>query len=105
MLPPFIIEQIRRREEEERRRNLDDEQRPRLEIPTPTTPKRKRTVEEGEEDSVTDESAEAVAEDTGDTATETTAEENIGIAGEHITDADKHDTGPPAAGSDSFSPV
>lgn len=50
MLPPFIIEQIRRREEEERRRIRDDEQRPRLEIPTPATPKRKRTVEEGEED-------------------------------------------------------
>lgn len=30
MLPPFIIEQIRRREEEERKRN---EQQPRLELP------------------------------------------------------------------------
>ncbi len=50
MLPPFIIEQIRRREDEERPRIRDDEQRPRLEIPTPATPKRKRTVEEGEED-------------------------------------------------------
>jgi len=31
MLPPFIIEQIRRREEEERRRREQD--RPRLELP------------------------------------------------------------------------
>ena len=31
MLPPFIIEQIRRREEEERRRREHD--RPRLELP------------------------------------------------------------------------
>lgn len=50
MLPPFIIEQIRRREDDERRRIRDDEQRPRLEIPTPMTPKPRRTVEEGEED-------------------------------------------------------
>ena len=50
MLPPFIIEQIRRREEEERRRIRDDEERPRLEIPRPAAPKRKRSVEEGEED-------------------------------------------------------
>ena len=32
MLPPFIIEQIRRREQEERRRNEEREQ-PRLDIP------------------------------------------------------------------------
>ncbi len=33
MLPPFIIEQIRRREEEERRRRDHDRDRPRLELP------------------------------------------------------------------------
>ena len=36
MLPPFIIEQIRRREDEERRRVRDEQQRPRLEIPKPS---------------------------------------------------------------------
>jgi hypothetical protein len=37
MLPPFIIEQIRRREEEERKRDevRRDNQRPRLELPVP----------------------------------------------------------------------
>ena len=33
MLPPFIIEQIRKREQEERARH--DEQQPRLELPLP----------------------------------------------------------------------
>ena len=33
MLPPFIIEQIRKREEEERQEQ--DDQRPRLELPLP----------------------------------------------------------------------
>jgi hypothetical protein len=34
MLPPFIIEQIRRREEEQRRRQSEQ---PRLELPLPTS--------------------------------------------------------------------
>ncbi|MCC6213887.1 MAG: hypothetical protein IT376_03400 [Polyangiaceae bacterium] len=33
MLPPFIIEQIRRREEAEAERRRQDAERPRLEIP------------------------------------------------------------------------
>lgn len=37
MLPPFIIEQIRRREELEERRR-DDERRPRLELPLDRKP-------------------------------------------------------------------
>ena len=51
MLPPFIIEQIRRREEEERRRVRDEQQRPRLEIPKPGLDRRPRVAtEEDEED-------------------------------------------------------
>lgn len=34
MLPPFIIEQIRRREEAEAERRRQDAERPRLEIPS-----------------------------------------------------------------------
>ena len=37
MLPPFIIEQIRRREEDERRQH---EQQPRLELPVDAFPPR-----------------------------------------------------------------
>ena len=44
MLPPFIIEQIRRREEDEARR----EQRPHIELPRP--PARPREVESEERD-------------------------------------------------------
>jgi hypothetical protein len=45
MLPPFIIEQIRRREEESRR----DADRPRLELPLPVPgPVRRRTENEDE---------------------------------------------------------
>jgi hypothetical protein len=40
MLPPFIIEQIRKREEERRQH----EQRPTLELPLPAPPSRKRPV-------------------------------------------------------------
>ena len=47
MLPPFIIDQIRRREEEERRR---DEQRPRLELPVGAPPSRRPPEREREED-------------------------------------------------------
>jgi hypothetical protein len=48
MLPPFIIDQIRRREEEELRRQ--DEQ-PRLELPVDAfPPKRKRDREEEQEE-------------------------------------------------------
>lgn len=39
MLPPFIIDQIRRREEEER---LRDEQQPRLELPIDAFPPKPR---------------------------------------------------------------
>lgn len=39
MLPPFIIDQIRRREEEEQRRR--DEQQPRLELPVDAIPPRR----------------------------------------------------------------
>jgi len=48
MLPPFIIDQIRRREEEERQR---DEQQPRLELPVDAfPPKRPKEPERDEED-------------------------------------------------------
>lgn len=40
MLPPFIIEQIRKREEEEQRER--EEQRPHLEIPLPLPSERPR---------------------------------------------------------------
>jgi hypothetical protein len=43
MLPPFIIEQIRKREEEEEEKARYEQ--PRLEIPTPPRP-RKETPEE-----------------------------------------------------------
>jgi hypothetical protein len=46
MLPPFIIDQIRRREEEER---LRDEQQPRLELPIDAFPPKPRPAAEGEE--------------------------------------------------------
>ena len=51
MLPPFIIDQIRRREEEERRRSELD--RPRLELPVDLyqpAPDQKREREEREQD-------------------------------------------------------
>jgi hypothetical protein len=49
MLPPFIIDQIRRREEEEQRRR--DEERPRLEIPVDAfPPKRKERDKDDEEE-------------------------------------------------------
>jgi hypothetical protein len=47
MLPPFIIDQIRRREEEER---LRDEQQPRLELPIDAFPPKPRPRKEGELD-------------------------------------------------------
>ena len=49
MLPPFIIDQIRRREEEEQRRQ---EEQPRLELPVDAFPPkpRKREREEEEDD-------------------------------------------------------
>jgi hypothetical protein len=47
MLPPFIIDQIRRREEEERRR---EEQRPRLELPVGAPPRRRTPEPEPEEE-------------------------------------------------------
>ena len=44
MLPPFIIEQIRKREEEERTQY----EQPQLELPvTPAVPKRREEPEEG----------------------------------------------------------
>lgn len=44
MLPPFIIEQIRKREEEDRTQY----EQPQLELPiTPPTPKRREEPEEG----------------------------------------------------------
>jgi hypothetical protein len=44
MLPPFIIEQIRKREEEERRRY----EQPHLELPlAPPMPRRREETEEG----------------------------------------------------------
>jgi hypothetical protein len=49
MLPPFIIDQIRRREEDERRRR--DEEQPRLELPVDAyPPKRKERDKEKEEE-------------------------------------------------------
>ena len=48
MLPPFIIDQIRRREEEELRRR--DEQQPRLELTVDAIPPRRRPDPEPEED-------------------------------------------------------
>ncbi|MBX3127434.1 MAG: hypothetical protein KF718_12000 [Polyangiaceae bacterium] len=44
MLPPFIIEQIRRREEDEARRR--NEQQPRLELPVDAFPPRPETKED-----------------------------------------------------------
>ena len=50
MLPPFIIDQIRRREEEEQRRQDDQ---PRLELPVDAfPPKRKEEREREEEEEV-----------------------------------------------------
>ena len=49
MLPPFIIEQIRRREEEERKRN---EQQPRLELPLDRGERRQREQAQEHEDDV-----------------------------------------------------
>ena len=49
MLPPFIIDQIRKREEEQRRRQ---EEQPRLELPLPTSapfPLRPEEIDEEEE--------------------------------------------------------
>lgn len=43
MLPPFIIDQIRRREEEER---LRDEHQPRLELPIDAFPPKPRPAKE-----------------------------------------------------------
>jgi hypothetical protein len=51
MLPPFIIDQIRRREEEERRRRSEYD-RPRLELPIDVHPR------PAPEDKVDDEQAE-----------------------------------------------
>jgi hypothetical protein len=52
MLPPFIIDQIRRREEEELRRRDDQ---PRLELPVDAfTPKRRERERERDEDSEDD---------------------------------------------------
>ncbi len=48
MLPPFIIEQIRRREEEEARRG--QEQQPRLELPIDAFPTRPKRDEEEDDD-------------------------------------------------------
>jgi hypothetical protein len=48
MLPPFIIDQIRRREEEERRRRSEHE-RPRLELPVDVHPRPKRDDKSDEE--------------------------------------------------------
>ena len=51
MLPPFIIEQIRKREEDQRRRH--DREQPRLEIPLdvhrPAPPREKEEESEGSE--------------------------------------------------------
>jgi hypothetical protein len=48
MLPPFIIDQIRRREEEERRRRGLDQ--PRVELPVDAFPPTPEKPEAGEED-------------------------------------------------------
>jgi hypothetical protein len=45
MLPPFIIEQIRRREEEERRRH-EEQHRPRLDLPIDTYQPPRRPAED-----------------------------------------------------------
>jgi hypothetical protein len=47
MLPPFIIDQIRRREEQER---LRDEQQPRLELPVDAFPPKPRPAAESDEE-------------------------------------------------------
>jgi len=47
MLPPFIIDQIRRREDDERRRKEAD--RPRLELPVDHHPARRPQREEDDE--------------------------------------------------------
>ena len=47
LLPPFIIDQIRRREEEKDRR---EEQRPALELPQGPLPRRSDDAEEDEEE-------------------------------------------------------
>jgi len=41
----------------------------------------------------------------GDSAGEIHSEGSLNNAGEHISDSEKRDTGPPVADSDSFSPV
>ncbi len=50
MLPPFIIEQIRKREEEEHRRRIVDQ--PRLELPIeyPAVPPARRTERDIDDD-------------------------------------------------------
>ncbi len=48
MLPPFIIEQIRRREEDDARRR--HEQQPRLELPVDAHRPRREPVEEDEDE-------------------------------------------------------
>ena len=48
MLPPFIIDQIRRREEEERRRR--ENERPRLELPVDVHHPARRPQPDAEED-------------------------------------------------------
>jgi hypothetical protein len=48
MLPPFIIDQIRRREEEERRRRGLEQ--PRVELPVDAFPPRPEKPEPGDED-------------------------------------------------------
>ncbi len=47
MLPPFIIEQIRKREEESLRRDAD---RPRLELPIEYIPPPRKSANEDDED-------------------------------------------------------
>jgi len=54
MLPPFIIDQIRRREEEERRRRREQE-RPRLELPVDVHPRPKRDGPKRDENADEDE--------------------------------------------------
>jgi hypothetical protein len=50
MLPPFIIDQIRRREEELRQR----QEQPRLELPIDAIPPKRKRDEEMDEDEGTD---------------------------------------------------
>ena len=48
MLPPFIIDQIRRRETDQKRRG--DEQQPTLEVPDLPTSRRSNDTDDDEED-------------------------------------------------------